>query len=170
MASNARTILPVGFGRKGVAFEYLAALGAILMLATTTIALWKGYASIGRLPLAVSIHLLTLIPVLILTPVMFIGSKGATAHRVLGWTWCVLMTATAISTIFIRDGETGQFSIIHIFTLITLLSVPRILFNARKHRVKQHRWAVLGLTYGALLIAGYFAFVGNRFLAQALML
>jgi uncharacterized membrane protein len=170
MASNVRTVLPFGFGRKGVALEYIAALGAILMLAVTAVALWKGYGALGRLPMPVAIHLLTLIPVLILTPIMFIGTKGATAHRVLGWTWCGLMTATAVSTIFIRDGATGHFSLIHIFTLITLVSVPRILFNAKKHRVKQHRWAVLGLTYGALLIAGYFAFVGNRFLAQALML
>jgi uncharacterized membrane protein len=170
MASEARTILPFGFGRKGVALEYGAALGAIVMLAVTVIALSKGYGALGRLPLPVAIHLLTLIPVLILTPVMFIGTKGATAHRVLGWIWCGLMTTTAISTIFIRDGETGHFSLIHIFTLMTLVSVPRILFNAKKRRVESHRWAVLGLTYGALLIAGYFAFVGNRFLAQALML
>lgn len=170
MASHVRTILPFGFGRKGVVLEYIAAAGAILMLAVTTYALWKAQGSLSRLPLPVTIHLLTLIPVLILTPIIFIGTKGASAHCVLGWTWCILMTATAVSTIFIRDGDAGHFSLIHIFTLMTLVSVPRILFNARKRRVQSHRWAVLGLTYGALLIAGYFAFVGNRFLAQALML
>jgi uncharacterized membrane protein len=170
MASGARTVLPFGFGRKGVVLEYIAAVGAILMLAVTAVALSKGYASLGRLPMPVAIHLLTLIPVVILTPIMFVGAKGSTTHRILGWTWCGLITATAVSTIFIRDGETGHFSLIHIFTLMTLVSVPRILFNAKKHRVESHRWSVLGLTYGALLIAGYFAFVGNRFLAQALML
>jgi uncharacterized membrane protein len=169
MATRTRTILPIGMPRKGKGLEYFAAAGSLLILAITTFAFWKGWPAVDKLPLPVTVHLFSLLPVLILTPIMFIGSKGVVMHRVLGWIWSILMLVTAIATIFIRSPE-GNFSLIHIFTVITLLSVPRLLFNARKHRVQQHRWAVLGLVYGALLIAGSFAFVGNRFLAQSLYL
>ncbi len=169
MRNAKNVILPFGVPRKGIWLEYAAALGAGVALAVTFYALWKGWAAIDQLPTAVVFHLFTLVPALVLTPFLFIGSKGVRMHRILGWTWSILMLATAVSTLFIRDAG-GNFSLIHIFTVITLVSVPRLLFNARKHRVMQHRWSVLGLVFGALLIAGFFAFVGNRFLAQALML
>jgi uncharacterized membrane protein len=86
--------------------------------------------------------------------------KGATLHRVLGWTWAGAMFSTAVATFFIRDMRDGQFSPIHIFSLMSLCGVPLALWLARV-RIASHARAMIGLYIG-LVIAGLTAIAPGR--------
>jgi hypothetical protein len=48
--------------------------------------------------------------------------------------------------------------------IVTILTVPMLVFAARHHRIARHRSAVRGLVTGALLTAGYFTLIPNRML------
>jgi len=108
----------------------------------------------------VQFHVWTVALALLLGPVQFVLPKGTTAHRVFGWVWAGAMLATAIATFFIRDMRDGQFSPIHIFSLMALLGVPMALWLARI-KVMSHARAMTGLYIG-LVIAGVTAIAPGR--------
>ncbi len=108
----------------------------------------------------VQFHVATVIIALALGPVQFILPKGKMYHRVLGWIWAVAMFSTAVATFFVRDMRDGQLSPIHIFSLMTFLSVPMALWLARVN-VASHARTMIGLYIG-LLIAGVTAIAPGR--------
>lgn len=108
----------------------------------------------------VQFHVWTVALALLLGPVQFVLPKGTTAHRVFGWLWAGAMLATAIATFFIRDMRDGQFSPIHIFSVMALIGVPMALWLAR-HKVMSHARAMTGLYIG-LVIAGVTAIAPGR--------
>ena len=95
---------------------------------------------------------------------LFSRRRGDGVHRTLGWVWALSLFGTALISFGIRDVNDGGFSFIHIFSIITILTVPMLVFAARHHRVARHRRAVRGLVTGALLTAGYFTLIPNRML------
>jgi uncharacterized membrane protein len=61
-------------------------------------------ALIAYAPLAIKIHLATVLPAFALrTWLIFFSTKGAPWHRALGAIYLTLMTITAITTFFIRS-------------------------------------------------------------------
>lgn len=123
---------------------------------------WPDFNLIAAQDLQVKIHLYSSLFVIALTLFQVFGKKGKTMHRILGWLWVSIMAIVAISSIFIRDLNNGGFSLIHIFTIITLISLPKIIYHARKHNVTAHKNAAMGLVYGGLIIAGAFTFLPGR--------
>lgn len=108
----------------------------------------------------VQFHIATVVIALALGPVQFVLPKGTGLHRVLGWIWAIAMFATAFATFFIRDMNDGQFSPIHIFSVMTFLSVPLGLWLARV-KVASHARTMVGLYIG-LVIAGVTAIAPGR--------
>jgi uncharacterized membrane protein len=108
----------------------------------------------------VQFHVATVLIALALGPVQFVLPKGNGLHRVLGWTWAVAMFATALATFFIRDMRDGQFSPIHIFSLMAFVGVPFALWLARV-KAMSHARAMVGL-YVGLVIAGLTAIAPGR--------
>lgn len=76
------------------------------------------------------------------------------------------MFLTALVSFAIRETSHGNFSLIHILSVFTLVQVPIIVWSARTHRVAIHRRAVRGMVIGALLIAGFFTFPFDRLLGH----
>ena len=109
-------------------------------------------------------HLATVMLPLGLTPVQLLRRRGDAAHRTLGWIWAVSLFATALISFGIRDINDGGLSFIHIFSVVTIITVPMLVFAARYHRIARHRGAVRGLVAGALLTAGYFTLIPDRIL------
>ena len=90
-------------------------------------------------------------------------AKGAGSHRVLGWTWILLMAAVALSSLWIHTiRQFGLFSLIHVLSLFTLTTLPIAALHARRHRVAAHRKAMMSLFIGALVIAGAFTLLPGR--------
>lgn len=108
----------------------------------------------------VQFHVVTVAVALVLGPVQFFLPKGTGAHRVFGWIWVAAMLSTAIATFFIRDMRDGQFSPIHIFSVMALVGVPMAVLAARI-KVMSHARAMVGL-YVGLLIAGFTAIAPGR--------
>ncbi len=111
--------------------------------------------------LLVQFHVITVAIALVLGPVQFALPKGNAAHRVVGWTWTLAMYATAIATLFIRDMNDGQFSPIHIFSMMAIIGLPLAIWAARKGRIAAHQRAMIGLYIG-LVIAGLTAIAPGR--------
>lgn len=112
--------------------------------------------------IALTIHLATVIPAIPLGAYVLVSRKGGPNHRLLGRIWLGLMFATALSTVFIRDINNGQFSFIHVFTVLTFIAVPQALISARRGRIEEHKRHLVGFYSGALLIAGLFSFLPGR--------
>jgi uncharacterized membrane protein len=123
-------------------------------------------APLMHAPLAVQIHLATILAALGVTGVLLLGVKGSRLHRTLGWAWATAMLATAVSALFIRAApfgpHIGPFGVLHLFALITLVSVPRAIVAARRHDVASHAGIISGFVIGGLGIAGLSAFLPGR--------
>jgi uncharacterized membrane protein len=120
-------------------------------------------APVLQAPLAVQIHLATVLPAFAIgTWLIFFSTKGATWHRALGAIYLGLMTVTAVAAFFIRSVMTGQLSPIHLFVPLTLFGVFSALWNVRRGNVRGHRNAMLGLYLGGIMIAGTLAFMPGR--------
>ena len=127
-------------------------------------------APIAAAPLAIKIHLATVIPAFVIgTWLIFFSTKGARWHRALGAVYLTLMTVTAIATFFIRSIIPGSLSPVHLFIPLTLFGVFGALWNIRRGNIKGHRNAMLGLYFGGLLIAGGLTLLPGRLLYQVFL-
>jgi uncharacterized membrane protein len=116
--------------------------------------------------IALATHLLTVIPAIPLGAYVILSKKGGARHRLLGRIWLSLMFVTAIATIFIRNANDGQFSWIHLFTLLTFIAVPQAIISARRGNIAQHKVHLRNFFIGALIIAGVTAFAPGRTMWQ----
>lgn len=121
------------------------------------------FAPILQAPLAVQIHLATVVPAFLLgTWLIFFSRKGAPVHRAIGAAYMSLMLITATAAIFIRQLRPGSFSLLHLFVLLTYWSVFNALWSLRRKNIRGHQAAMIGLYVGGLLIAGSLTFLPGR--------
>ncbi|GJE73838.1 DUF2306 domain-containing protein [Methylorubrum suomiense] len=85
--------------------------------------------------------------------------KGGARHRILGWGWVVLMGLAAASSFGI-GGQ--QWSPIHLLSAAALIMLAVAIVHARARRIEAHRWTMIGLFVGALVITGLFTLVPGR--------
>jgi uncharacterized membrane protein len=111
----------------------------------------------------IQIHAFAAIGAFALGLIQFAAPKGTLPHRTIGWIWVALMAVIALSSFFIHEIKmVGPFSPIHLLSIFTLVMLPLAVLHARRHNVKQHRGAMIGIFIGALLVAGAFTFVPGR--------
>lgn len=130
--------------------------------------------SIGRTPQdtyvtphwAVTMHLLTVIPALPLGAYVIFSKKGDALHRLLGKIWAALMLVTSVDSFWIRE-VTGHIGPIHIFSVVTLISLPMGIYAIRRGNIEGHRRAMRG-TFIGLCAAGLFALMPGRMLGNFL--
>lgn len=116
-------------------------------------------ASLERLPLALAIHLATILPSLLLGAYVLIRRKGDRWHKLAGKIWIALMATTAISVLWL--GESWSF--IHLYSLLVFVSVPRAIWAIRSGNVIGHKRAMQGMYIGSV-VAGVFALLPGRLL------
>lgn len=89
--------------------------------------------------------------------------KGTIPHRAMGWIWVLLMLVVALSSFLIHQIRLwGPFSPIHLLSIVTLVTLPLAVMHARRGHVAGHRWAMLSLFVGGLVVAGAFTFLPGR--------
>ncbi len=137
---------------------------ATTLLTFTLMALSFGLTPQPGRPTAMSpallIHIGTVLPALPLGAYVLLRRKGGRLHRVLGRIWAGMMVTTAISSFWL--GEKGL-SFIHIFSVMTLISVPLAIFWIRRGNVERHRRTMTNVYIG-LVVAGLFSFAPGRLL------
>ncbi len=142
---------------------------ATTLLTFTLMALSFGLTPQPGRPTAMSpallIHIGTVLPALPLGAYVLLSRKGGRLHRVLGRIWAGLMVTTAISSFWL--GERGL-SFIHIFSVMTLVSVPLAIYWIRRGDVERHRRTMTNVYIG-LVVAGVFSFAPGRLLETWLL-
>ncbi len=116
---------------------------------------------------AIRWHAFAAMAALVLGTVQILGPKGTVPHRVLGYGWALLMLWVAATSLGIHELRVfGEWSPIHLLSLIVLVSVPLAVWHARTHRVARHRSAMISLFVFALIVAGMFTFLPGRIMHQ----
>lgn len=114
-------------------------------------------------PLAVQLHVVTVLPAAVLGACLLAGAKGTSSHRILGRLWMGLMIVTAISSLFIHQLRIiGPFSPIHLLSLLTLVNCVRAILAARRGDIARHRALVRSSYMFGIILAGLFTLVPGR--------
>jgi uncharacterized membrane protein len=115
-------------------------------------------------------HLVTVVPCIFIGGFLLIDYKGTTLHKMMGKVYMSLMFFTAVVTIFLPANVGprlfNHFGWIHLFTVLTLWTVPTALMAIRKGNIKAHKRKMILLYAGAILIAGAFTLVPGRYLHE----
>ncbi len=117
-------------------------------------------------PFAIKFHLVTVLAAFAIGCVLMVGIKGDALHRVLGWSWVILMVSTAAASFFIHGFNPNGLSPIHALSAWVLVAAPFGLSLARRHQVAAHRRLMTGLFLFGLLVAGAFTFVPGRLMFE----
>jgi uncharacterized membrane protein len=129
---------------------------ATFLVIAFTVALGRGDHDTYRTPQwAIAVHLVTALPALPLGAFVLLRRKGDLLHHVLGRVWATLMMITAVDAFWIRQ-VTGHIGPIHVFSVITLIAVPRGIYCIATGNVEGHRKAML-YSYVGLCSAFVFA-------------
>ena len=156
--------------------NWLLAVASVVLAGAALLAIAKGRADWTQVPPLVWLHLVSILVATSLTPVMLLRRKGDGRHRRLGTIWVAAMLLTVVTSLFFSTRVpggwgvfTGDFSFIHILSVLVLVQVPRIVVAARRHDRRRHERGVRGVVIGALLIAGFFTFPMGRMLGDWLL-
>jgi uncharacterized membrane protein len=116
---------------------------------------------------AIRLHAFAAMAAFVLGVVQLSAPKGTIPHRTVGWVWVLLMLAVSVSAFWIHKIRLwGPWSPIHLLAIFTLVMLPIAVLHARRHRVERHRWAMLGIFCGALVIAGVFTLFPGRIMYE----
>lgn len=76
-------------------------------------------------------------------------------HRLIGRLWVVLILFVSISSFWIRGIRPGHFSLLHILSVVTLVTVSLGFFDARRGNLPSHKGNMRGSWFG---LAGAFIY------------
>ena len=79
---------------------------------------------------------------------LFRPTKGDLQHRVAGRTWVLLMLYVSVTSFWIKELRPGQFSVIHILSVVTIVTVSLGLFAAIRGDITSHRGNMIGSWLG----------------------
>lgn len=121
-------------------------------------------------PLPIQIHATLALLLIPLTVTIFLLPRGSRLHKRLGWTWVAGMAVVALSSFQIQTiRNIGPFSPIHLLSVLSLGSLVFAIVSIRRRRVSAHRKTMLGLTWGALVVAGLFTLLPGRLMHDVLI-
>ena len=118
-------------------------------------------ALFARQPRVIQAHVIAAVLALLLGLAQFAGPKGNTVHRVIGWTWALLMVTVSVSS-FAMLSLGGGLNPIHALSAAVLVLVPLGVIAARRGDVARHRGYMTGVFVFGLIVAGAFTFVPGR--------
>ena len=111
-------------------------------------------------------HLATIIPAFMLGTYLMFSRKGSNPHRLIGKLYLALMFVSAAISLwmpaFVGPRWLGHFGFIHLFSILTILSVPVAIIGVRIGNLKVHIGSMIGLYIGGLIVAGGFALTPGR--------
>ena len=79
---------------------------------------------------------------------LFRPTKGDHQHRLIGRTWVVLMLFVSFTSFWIKELNPGEFTLIHILSVLTIVTVSLGLVAAIRGDVRPHRQHMIGSWLG----------------------
>lgn len=114
--------------------------------------------------------LATILPCVVIGALLLIIQKGTYFHKISGRIYMILMLITSVITLFMPAQVGPQlfnhFGFLHLFSILTLHSVPTAYIAIKNGEVKKHKWKMISLYFGAIIIAGGFTLVPGRYLYE----
>jgi len=114
------------------------------------------------------LHLWTVVPCFFIGTVLLFIKKGTAFHKQTGKVYMLLMLFTAVVTLFmpadIGPRLFNHFGWIHLFSILTIYTVPTAYLAVKKGNIKSHKRKMVLLYFGALIIAGGFTFAPGRYM------
>jgi len=99
--------------------------------------------------LPVAIHLAAVVPALLIGVLQLATTKGTRRHRVLGRLWVLSMAVVAVSSFWIAGfDQAGGYSIIHLLSVWTLVSLVLAVWFIRRGNVRAHQGFMIGVFLG----------------------
>lgn len=125
------------------------------------------------LPPLIAVHMSAAIIATAVGPIALWARLGAqqhpAVHRASGYAWVTLMLTTALSAIFIRATNSysvAGFSPIHLLIPFVLINLVRAFRALSRGEIQRHRRHMVGLYFGACVLAGLFTLVPGRYLGS----
>ena len=112
-------------------------------------------------------HLFLALIALIIGSMNLFSKKGTSKHKIIGWFWITFMVYVSISSFWIKELNEGQYSWIHLLSIITILSLIFSIIAIKLRYIKIHSFFMVG-TYIGLCIAGIFTLLPGRFISNYL--
>src|ERR1043165_278872 len=110
--------------------------------------------------LPIPLHAFAAIAAFVLGLVQLAAPKGTLPHRTLGWVWVALMAVVALSSFWIHEIRlVGPWSPIHLLSIFSLVMLTLGVMAARTQNIRRHKFTMVSIFFGALLIGGLFAFM-----------
>ncbi len=81
---------------------------------------------------------------------LFRPTKGDHQHRLIGRAWVALMLYVSVTSFWIKELKPGEFSLIHILSVVTIVTVSLGLFAAIRGDIRSHRGNMIGSWLGLL--------------------
>ena len=120
--------------------------------------------------LVIQLHTLFAVMAVGIVIAIFSIRRGSKAHKVLGWSWVIVMAVTALSSFWINEIRLiGPFSPIHLLSILTLFSLVMNVRAARSRNISAHQKGMKSLVFGALILAGAFTFFPGRIMHQVFL-
>ncbi|MCA6120453.1 DUF2306 domain-containing protein [Bradyrhizobium sp. WSM 1704] len=117
---------------------------------------------------AIPLHAFAAMAAFVLGSIQLAAPKGTLPHRTLGWIWVILMLVVALSSFWIHEIRLlGPWSPIHLLSIFSLTMLALGVMAARSHDVRRHKFTMIGIFFGALVIAGLFTFMPGRIMHAA---
>ena len=120
------------------------------------------------LTLPAAIHLAAVVPAVAIGVAQLFMTKGTRLHKAMGWIWVLVMLVAVISSFWIMEIRKGSgWSVIHLLSAWTLISLGLAIWYIRRGNVRAHKGYMVGTMMG-LAGAGLGALAPGRFLSIAL--
>jgi uncharacterized membrane protein len=104
-----------------------------------------------EITLPIAIHLAAVAPALFLGIFQLATKKGTPLHKALGWLWVLSMAVVAVSSFWIVGfSKAGGFSIIHLLSIWTLVSLVLAIWFIRRGNVRAHKGFMVGVFLGVV--------------------
>ncbi|SIQ24894.1 Uncharacterized membrane protein [Rhizobium sp. RU20A] len=127
------------------------------------------FAPLLDAPLAVQVHVASVVPAALLGAFLLSNPKGTPRHRLIGRIWFVLMVMTALSSFFIHSFDLLYgFSPIHLISLFVLYASWQAFQAARRGDIRAHRAGVVGMYVWGIGVAGLFTLLPERVMGRLL--
>jgi uncharacterized membrane protein len=124
-------------------------------------------APIFDAPLAVQIHVYTVVPAAIIGAFILLNRKGTFLHKLLGRIWIALMVSTSLSTFFIHSINLFYgFSPIHLLSAYVIFGAFMAIREVRRGNIAAHQKQVTGMYLGGIVLAGLFTFIPGRIMNE----
>lgn len=118
------------------------------------------------------IHICTVLPCVFLGGTLLVVPKGTRFHKTAGRIYMLLMLFTASVTLFMPANVgpriLNHFGWIHLFSFLTIYTIPTAYMAIRKGNVQAHKRKMLILYFSALIVAGGFTLFPGRYLHNLL--